>query len=99
MLTYYDYTTSGSCGSGALYASNTCFAQFKNTPRWLTDIEIGYRVNRHLHLAVGANNVFNIRPRRLPTENDSNGVNLYDQNSSQVPIMGGYYYGRINATF
>ncbi|GLQ63359.1 hypothetical protein GCM10007867_22040 [Gluconobacter cerinus] len=103
MMTYQDWTpTSATCaaaGGAALRYSNTCFGQFKNTPRWLTDLEVGYRFNEHWHVAVGGNNVFNVRPRKLPEELSSYGAAVYDSNSAQVPINGGYYYGRINATF
>ncbi|MBM9403466.1 TonB-dependent receptor [Gluconacetobacter azotocaptans] len=101
MMTYQDWTNGAlQCpAGGALRYSNSCFAQFKNTPRWLTDLEIGYRLDNHWHFAVGGNNLFNIRPRRLPEELSSYGAAVYDQNAAQVPINGGYYYGRINATF
>lgn len=101
MLSYMDWTDkTATCPSGGLlYGSTSCFAQFKNTPRWLTDIEVGYRVKKNWHFAIGADNIFNIRPRKVPQTNNNRGVFVYDQFSSQVPITGGYYYGRINATF
>ncbi|WP_336764037.1 TonB-dependent receptor [Asaia sp. VD9] len=102
MLTYQDWTpASAICPltGGALRGSNTCFAQFKNTPRWLTDLELGYRFNDHWHVAVGANNIFNLRPRKVPAYLASNGVNVYDSASAQVPMTGGYYFGRVNADF
>ncbi|WP_068173409.1 TonB-dependent receptor plug domain-containing protein [Neokomagataea thailandica] len=102
MMTYQDWTpASATCGATgkALRYSNTCFAQFNNTPRWLTDLEVGYRADEHWHFAVGANNIFNIRPRKLPQVLSQYGAALYDTSSAQVPMAGGYYYGRINATF
>ncbi|MFS3134251.1 TonB-dependent receptor plug domain-containing protein [Gluconacetobacter sacchari] len=83
----------------ALAYSITQFDQFVNTPRWLTDLEIGYRFSSVWHLAVGANNIFNIRPRRVPYVANYLGSTIYDVNSSGVPITGGYYYARVNATF
>nr|WP_294915814.1 TonB-dependent receptor [uncultured Neokomagataea sp.] len=101
MLTYEDWTPStASCPKGgSLQYSNSCFYQFKNTPRWLTDLEVGYRFNDHWHVAVGGNNLFNIRPRKVPSYVNSLGAMPYDQDSAQIPMFGGYYYGRINATF
>ncbi|NVN05270.1 TonB-dependent receptor [Asaia spathodeae] len=102
MLTYQDWTpASAICplNGKALRGSNTCFAQFKNTPRWLTDLEVGYRFGEHWHVAVGANNIFNIRPRKVPANLASYGVGIYDSASAQVPINGGYYFGRVNANF
>ncbi|WP_342630078.1 TonB-dependent receptor [Nguyenibacter vanlangensis] len=85
--------------AGSLAYSNTQWLQFTNTPAWLTDLEVGYRVDRHWHVAIGANNIFNIRPRRLPLVVNYLGANQYDQNSSGIPFTGGFYYGRINANF
>ncbi|MCI1546796.1 MAG: TonB-dependent receptor [Acetobacter indonesiensis] len=93
MLQYQDW------GPKALQYSVTDFYQFKNSPRWLTDLEIGYRVNKNWHIAVGGNNLFNIRPRRVPQSVNYLGAYIYDQSSAQVPMTGGYYYGRVNATF
>ncbi|NVN11713.1 TonB-dependent receptor plug domain-containing protein [Nguyenibacter vanlangensis] len=85
--------------AGSLAYSNTQWLQFTNTPAWLTDLEVGYRVDRHWHVAIGANNIFNVRPRRLPLVVNYLGANQYDQNSSGIPFTGGFYYGRINANF
>jgi len=100
-LTYQDWTpTAAACPAGGqLEQSSTCFAQFKNTPRWLTDLEVGYRLSHSWHIAVGGNNIFNVRPRKLPGELNQLGGNPYDTFAAQVPIWGGYYYGRINASF
>ncbi|WP_415475406.1 TonB-dependent receptor plug domain-containing protein [Acetobacter persici] len=98
MLQYMDWAT-GTCADGSSQQfSQTCFGQFKNTPRWLTDLEIGYRINPRWHIAVGANNIFNIRPRKLPENLNYVGGQIYDYQSAQVPITGGYYYGRVNFT-
>ena len=83
----------------ALQYSGTQFAEFKNLPEWLTDLEVGYRISPHWHVAVGANDLFNVRPRRLPLELSYLNVAYYDQTSSTVPINGGFYYGRLNFTF
>jgi len=102
MVEYEDWTpTAATCSADgkALKYSNTCFSQFKNTPRWLTDLEVGYRFNDTWHVAVGGNNLFNIRPRRLPDNVNYLGGQPYDNTSAQVPIFGGYYYGRVNASF
>lgn len=93
MLSYNDWAPT------ALQYSVTDFYKFNSTPRWLTDLQIGYRVNKHLHVAVGANNIFNIRPRRVPDVTNYLGANIYDTTSQQIPMTGGYYFGRIDASF
>ena len=103
MMQYQDWSNSNIMCPGSttesIQYSNSCFKQFKNTPRWLTDIEVGYQVTDRLHFAVGANNIFNVRPRRVSQDVNSYGAQIYDQFSLQVPITGAYYYGRLNATF
>jgi iron complex outermembrane recepter protein len=102
LLTYEDWEpSSAQCpnGGGSKQYSNTCFYQFKNTPRWLTDIEVGYRISDAWHVAVGADDIFNVRPRRVPQYVNDLGATPYDTDSAQIPIYGGYYYGRMNATF
>ncbi len=83
----------------ALQYSGSQFAEFKNLPEWLADLEVGYRIAPHWHVAIGANDLFNVRPRRLPLELSYLNVAYYDQTSSTVPINGGFYYGRLNFTF
>ena len=87
-----------SCPANLKY-SNTQWAEFKNTPVWLTDLEVGYRFTEHWHLAIGANNIFNQRPRHVNPINNYLGPKVYDTDSSGIPIYGAYYYGRLNATF
>ncbi len=83
----------------ALQYSTSTFYQFHNAPRWLTDLEVGYRLSRHWHLAVGADNIFNILPSKTPPDVAYLGVEYYDTNADQIPISGGFYYGRVNYTF
>lgn len=100
MLTYQDATPASlTCNGAPLRYSNVCWGRFVNTPAWLTDIEVSYRMGKHWTFAIGANNVFNIRPRRLPKDLSIYGGKLYDFTSSSLGIQGGYYYGRINAAF
>ena len=94
-----DEVTYEDLAPAALQFSGTQFAEFKNLPEWLTDIEVGYQIAPHWHAAIGANDVFNVRPRELPQELSYLNVAHYDQTSSTVPINGGFYYGRLNFTF
>ncbi|MBB2188445.1 TonB-dependent receptor [Gluconacetobacter azotocaptans] len=99
LLTYQDWAT-GTCPDGSSQQYSTkCFYQFKGSPRWLTDLQVGYRVNSNWHVALGANNIFNIRPRNIPQSTRYNGTNIYDTNAASIPMTGGYYYGRVDATF
>jgi iron complex outermembrane receptor protein len=71
----------------------------------ITDLEIGYAVTDELHIAAGANNLFNTRPTNRiqfpPTGGLSDGSNIYDAPNGFSPfgINGGYYYGRVTYAF
>ena len=93
LLTYEDQAPA------AVRYSDTQFFEFKNTPRWLTDLETGFQINQHWHVAVGANDIFDIKPRREPPATTYLGAQYFAATSAQVPIDGGFYYGRLNLSF
>jgi iron complex outermembrane receptor protein len=35
-------------------------------PKWVTDLDVSYKVSRRVKVAIGANNIFDIRPDRVP---------------------------------
>lgn len=86
-LTYY---------TGPDAFSNDTFRDFVNKPRWITNIEIGYRLTPALRASVGANNLFNTYPSRIPLENSYVGAARYDTSSQQLGQDGGFYYLRLN---
>ena len=63
------------------------------------DLDVGYKVNQHLRLDMGANNLFNTFPPKAPViagKPADNGL-VYNVPYTFSPwgINGGYYYGRI----
>lgn len=65
--------------------------------KWVTDAEVGYQFTEALDLAVGANNLFNVRP-------DKNGAIAWDgsgQYGGFAPfgLNGGFWYARIGLKF
>ncbi|MBO9687612.1 MAG: TonB-dependent receptor [Mitsuaria chitosanitabida] len=65
--------------------------------RWVTDLDVGYRLNARTMVAVGANNLFNIYPSKN-TVPDTNGFPPYSS-ISPFGIYGAYYYARVGVTF
>ena len=73
---------------------------------FITDLEVGGNVNRHVKVSVGANNLFNHYPTKYPQYYRDQ---LYSGNSanytSVYPIWspfgthGGYYYARVGVNF
>ena len=60
--------------------------------KWLTDVEVGYRLTEQFTLAVGANNLFDVYPDRS-TVPDVIGSQRY-ANNSPFGYFGGFYYAR-----
>ena len=83
----------------ALAFSGTQFYQFDQTPVWLTDLEVGYQISKRWHVAIGGSDIFNMLPREEPAELGYVNVNRFDITSLQIPLTGGFYYGRLNYTF
>lgn len=79
--------------------STTDFFRFYNRPRWITNTEIGYRPVSHLRVALGANNLFDNHPTRIPAQNGYYGSEPYDSDASQIGIDGGFYYARLSYDF
>ena len=75
----------------------------------LTDLEVRYNVTDQLQFALGANNIFNIRPDTVPYDQNAYGAGVGAPadggNVIANPIPGafdpngGYYYGRITFNF
>jgi iron complex outermembrane receptor protein len=73
----------------------------------ITDIDVGYKITEWLRLDLGANNVFDLKPSKVPTiDNGGNlqpadGNNVYGEPNQYSPygINGGYYYGRVTVNF
>jgi iron complex outermembrane receptor protein len=69
----------------------------------ITDLDLGYKLTAKLRLNVGANNLFDQRPSKVPTIDNrpADGNNVYNEPAQFSPygINGGYYYGRVTYTF
>lgn len=79
--------------------STSVFQHFINAPRWNTDIELGYKPLTYLRVAVGARNVTNIKPSKLPAQNSYVGSYWYSIRNGQMGFNGGFYYARANFSF
>lgn len=67
-------------------------------PKVIVDIEGGVNLAKGIKLAVGANNLFNIYPDKLPVALQGNGFSLYNQ-YSPYGTSGGLYYARLVLSF
>ena len=78
--------------------STTTFERFANAPKYITDVELRYAATPRLELAVGANNLFNVKPTTLPQDTWFSG-SQYDAYAAQISANGGFYYARAQYLF
>ena len=77
--------------------------------KWITDIEVRFDVAERVHLALGADNAFDVYPDRLPfgARPASAGGGFYPQNNqyngysifSPFGFNGRFLYGRVSVDF
>jgi iron complex outermembrane receptor protein len=69
------------------------------TPKWLTDLELGYGITPAWQVAIGAQNAFNVYPDKTNPKNFAaatfNGAQIYNA-YSPFGISGGNYYARLS---
>ncbi|MFW7267943.1 TonB-dependent receptor plug domain-containing protein [Gluconacetobacter sp. Hr-1-5] len=74
------------------------FLRWVQTPRFQTDLAIGYQVTPRLHATVGGNNIGNAYPRKLPYQVQYLGSEIYNMDVQQMGLFGGYYYMQLDLT-
>jgi iron complex outermembrane receptor protein len=74
------------------------------TPKWVADLDVGYRFTKNITVAVGANNLFNAYPDRVPDAILAKTANAdsvlksapgYTLAGYGVPLSGGGEYGTV----
>ncbi len=73
----------------------------------VTDLDVSYKVNSHIKLQAGANNLFDQKPASVPNYTSGGHAAPVDGNNvfgepiqfSPIGINGGYYYGRVTYSF
>ena len=78
--------------------STTDFQYVKNAARYITDLEVRYNVTKKFQIAVGANNLFDVKPTTLPQNTWFSG-SQFDSYAAQISPNGGFYYARAKYLF
>ncbi|PCE26846.1 hypothetical protein BWP39_08650 [Paraburkholderia acidicola] len=78
--------------------STTQFLHFDNAAKYITDVEVRYDVTKKFEIAVGANNLFNVYPSKLPYQAQLEG-SQYSAYASTIGEDGGFYYLRARYVF
>jgi len=96
------YGTVWSAAGGALSAPlGTVAGDFKMTPKWVTDVELRVHPIKEITLALGADNVFDVYPDRLPLGGAFSPNSYFLPYSSLSPFgfNGRFLYGRVAFNF
>jgi len=80
---------------GANAFSTSLFATYHMNPGYLTNLVVDYHLTGSITLTVGADNLFNAYPNKVPTLAQDYGQALYDRYAQQISFDGGYYFARI----
>lgn len=80
------------------------YYRYQTASAWITDADVGHELAKGIKLNVGASNLFNRYPGRVPLyvyQGANSITGNYDQYSHATPygINGGYYYVRLSALF
>jgi len=77
-------------------ATATIANQQHYTPRWVTDLVLGYTLTKGIKLSAGANNLFDIYPDKIAIAANSNGGQfVYSRSAMQFGFNGRYLFGRV----
>ena len=68
--------------------------------KWLSDLSLGYKINKSILVSVGANNVFDVYPDKVADPRLTNdGTVVYSRFATQFGFNGAYYFANLNLTF
>jgi iron complex outermembrane receptor protein len=63
------------------------------SPKWTTDMSIGYKISSAVELTIGGTNIFDVYPdRHQHSANIGNGIFVYSRRVQQFGIQGAYYF-------
>jgi iron complex outermembrane receptor protein len=79
--------------------STSVFQPYYMKPSYITNLLVGYHVTDSLTASVGANNLFDAYPNKVPLLAQYYGQALYDRYAQQISFNGGYYFMRLTYAF
>ena len=63
--------------------------------KWITDLDLSYKMRSGVKFHVGANNLFDVYPDENIPGNSFNGIFIYPRRTAPFGFNGGYYYTRL----
>ncbi len=78
-------------------ASNTIANQQRYAARVVTDLSIGYKLNKFTNITVGSNNLLDVYPEKIGiAANGNSGQFIYSRSAQQFGYNGRYIFARID---
>lgn len=68
------------------------------SPKWITDLDVSYRVNANLTVSAGANNLLDVYPEKNVSVNNNAGIFVYN-GVAPTGFNGTFYYGKFSYKF
>lgn len=65
----------------------------------ITDLSIGYDINKNFNLTIGTNNLFDIYPTKNVTSSTNNDQFIYSRSTSQFGQNGRYVFSKLTVSF
>lgn len=91
--------------SSAAFVANAFNGNTKETldqtfsPKWVTDLTVGYQISKQVNLSVGANNLLDVyQDKHTHSGNYSAGRFVYSRRVQQMGFNGRYVFARLNVT-
>ena len=80
---------------GANAFSTSVFQPFRAASITVVNVALDYKVSRRVDLTIGANNLLDTYPTKVPTLAQYYGQALYDRYAQQTTFNGGFYYLKV----
>jgi len=91
--TYYGKVYGADGLDGNLYAHQLI------SDKIITDLSIGYDINKNFNLTIGTNNLFDIYPTKNVTASTNNDQFIYSRSTSQFGQNGRYVFSKLTVSF
>ncbi len=91
------YNKYGAVSSTESNSDPTAFQTFSG--KWITDVDLSYRLQSGVRFSIGGNNVLDVFPDKNIARNSFNGIFVYPRRTAPFGFNGGYYYARVTFDF
>lgn len=96
LINKFEFFARESYFGGVTEATNNLQFQQYYTPKWVTDLSIGYNIAKQFKVTIGTNNLFDKYPDAIKyVQNSNSGQFVYPRSVSQYGFNGRYVFARV----